>query len=146
MAVTNHKNEPLYLIKGNLAGPKQTIFIQDLSHNELGRLFKSNSRLQKSYGIDVEGYPVCYLKHFPNAFYLQKRHLLITRNKDSFTFRRFAKVVASMKIIIDDPITLDCEIDDFEDAFFILLICVLLNKWKMTPLRLPDFPLKVIRA
>ncbi len=145
--VINANDNIQFFIQGNLDNPNHTLYLYELNHHELGRLFRDGSGLIVSFTIDVINHSLVHIKK-PNSpltdvFYLSGLNYFVYGNvkQGHYTFRSAFKRVATVSTHIEPAgVTLHCEIAKPEDVPFILLTTILLTQWHVTPLKLPTFP------
>jgi uncharacterized protein YxjI len=142
--VTGPNGKIQYIIKGNVDGPSHTLYLSDLNHQEVGRLYEESNALLKSYTVDVVGHSLVHVKRLNtdllNLFYIERLNYLVTGSikNGSYRFRTGFKCVATVETIIaKDGVELVCQISRPEDVPFILLISILFTQWHLHPLKLP---------
>lgn len=145
--ITGPNGKIQYTIRGNLDNPNHTLYLYDISENEIGRLYTDGGNLIASFTIDVVNHSLVKVKKLnspvTNLFYVTRLNYWITGSikKGTYKFRAGIKTVASVKTIVGNSgVVLICHISRPEDVPFILLISVLFTQWHVKPLRLPTFP------
>lgn len=136
-----------FIIQGNLDNPNHTLYLDDISNNEVGRLFTDGAGLISSFTIDVVNHSLVGVKKIntpnTNIFYLTQLKYIVTGSikRGTYTFRSGFKSIANVKTVVaKHGIVLECNITKPEDTPFILLTSVLFTQWHVTPLKLPVFP------
>lgn len=135
-----------FIIKGNLDNPSHTLYLSDINHQEIGRLFAERKSWITSYTIDVIQHSLVHVKRlnnsYTNIFYISRLNYWVKGSikNGNYNFLSGLKTVAQVKTIVEtDGVELVCEIKRPEDIPFILLIAVLFTQWHLTPLKLPNF-------
>ncbi len=134
-----------FFIQGKLHNSNHTLFLTDLNHKEIGRLYQDGRNLLTSYTIDIIDYELAQVKQVTNVelpIFLTKKNYLITGStkKGSYQFRSTFKIMASCEsMVIDSGLALVCDIKSYQDIPYILLITGLFSQWSATPLELPQF-------
>lgn len=145
--IIDAKGKVKFIIQGNLNNPNHTLYLENTSRKEIGRLFSDGIGIIASFTIDVVNHSLVGVKklNMPNTniFYLTQLKYIVTGSikKGTYTFRSGIKNIADVRTVVDDHgVVLICNIQKPEDVPFILLTSVLFTQWHVTPLKLPTFP------
>ncbi|MCZ3621298.1 hypothetical protein [Lactobacillus mulieris] len=143
--VVDQAGQTQFFIQGKLHNSNHTLFLTDINHNEIGRLYQDGRSILTSYTIDIIDYDLAQVKQVTNVefpMFLTKKNYLITGStkKGSYEFRStFKKIASCENMIIDSGLALVCDIKKYQDIPYILLIAGLFSQWSATPLELPQF-------
>lgn len=146
--IKDERNQPCYILHGNLGGISNTIILCDIHEHEIGRLYLDSAHLIATYSIDVVNHSLVKVKKLnsslANIFYITRLNYWISGSikNGHYSFYSGIKKVASVQTLVSGgEYILTYNISRPEDVPFILLISILFTQLHTPPLKLPQFKL-----
>lgn len=153
MPILDADDQPVFVLRGSIADPGQTIYLTDANRKETGRLFpatKEKSRKQ-IFTIDVVGQPLVTVSKLPgqavSLFYMSHFKYWVYGNAASqvYSFKKGLATEAEItKTVQPGGPVARCWIKEKSAVPAVLLASALVSSWNLKELTLPDlFPNKL---
>lgn len=148
--VKNEHNHPCFILRGTLGSVTNTIILDDIHNQEVGRLYLDSAHFIATYCIDVVNHSMVKVKKInsslANIFFITRLNYWISgsiKNGHYSFFSGIKKVASVQTLVTDGDFNLIYDIKHPEDVPFILLISILFTQLHIPPLKLPQFKLPI---
>lgn len=146
--VKDEHNQPCFILRGTLGSLANTIILDDIHNQEVGRLYLDSAHFIATYCIDVINHSMVKVKKInsslANVFFITRLNYWISgsiKNGHYSFFSGIKKVASVQTLVTDGDFKLIYNIQHPEDVPFILLISILFTQLHTPPLKLPQFKL-----
>ncbi|MBD5430384.1 hypothetical protein [Lactobacillus sp.] len=148
--IKDENNYPCYILRGNLGGISNTIILDDIHNQEVGRLYLDSAHLIATYCIDVINHSIVKVKKInssiANIFFVTRLNYWISgsiKNGHYSFFSGIKKVASVETLVTDGDFKLLYNIKHPKDVPFILLVSILFTQLHVPPLKLPHLDLSM---
>lgn len=148
--IEDEHNQPCFILRGKLGNIANTIILDDIHNQEIGRLYLDSAHFIATYCIDVINHSMVKVlkvnSSTANIFFITHLNYWISGSikHGHYSFFSGIKKVASVQTLVtNNDFKLTYNIKHLEDVPFILLISILFTQLHVPPLKLPQFKLPI---